>query len=135
MSNRLWLVIPLILLMAGCATCDKKLKTLDTRVTALENRPSETTKTEAPAVTETQVAPTPAAPEIVIPETPSKKDIQVALKNAGFYTGEVDGKLGHKTKKAIEQFQKANDLKVDGKVGPNTWNKLKTYYTAATETK
>ncbi|HTZ11516.1 MAG TPA: peptidoglycan-binding domain-containing protein, partial [Candidatus Margulisiibacteriota bacterium] len=55
------------------------------------------------------------------PYKPTGKDIQSALKNAGFYAGEVDGKIGPKTKAAIEAFQKANNLKPDGKVGPKTW--------------
>ena len=58
------------------------------------------------------------------------KDIQTALKNAGFYTGTVDGKIGPKTKKAIEEFQKAKGLKVDGKVGPRTWADMETYLTS-----
>jgi peptidoglycan hydrolase-like protein with peptidoglycan-binding domain len=35
--------------------------------------------------------------------------------------GGIDGKIGPLTRKAIEDFQKANNLKVDGKVGPKTW--------------
>ena len=55
------------------------------------------------------------------------KDIQNALKNAGFYTGAIDGKIGPKTKKAVMEFQKANGLKDDGKVGPKTWAALEKY--------
>lgn len=55
------------------------------------------------------------------------KDIQRALKNAGFYAGTIDGKIGPKTKKAVMEFQKANGLKVDGKVGPKTWADLEKY--------
>jgi len=55
------------------------------------------------------------------------KDIQTALKNAGFYAGAIDGKVGPKTKKAIEDFQKTHGLKVDGKVGPKTWAELEKY--------
>lgn len=63
----------------------------------------------------------------------SEKDIQQALKNAGFYEGEVDGKIGPKSKKATEDFQEKNGLKVDGKVGPLTWENLKAYLTASPE--
>ncbi|MDP1853958.1 MAG: peptidoglycan-binding domain-containing protein [Candidatus Omnitrophota bacterium] len=52
---------------------------------------------------------------------PTEKEIQSALKNAGYYTGTVDGNIGPKTKKAIEDFQAANGLSADGKVGPKTW--------------
>jgi peptidoglycan hydrolase-like protein with peptidoglycan-binding domain len=55
------------------------------------------------------------------PYKPTTKEIQAALKNAGYYSAAIDGKVGPKTKKAIEDFQKANGLKVDGKVGPKTW--------------
>ncbi len=61
------------------------------------------------------------------PYKPTVQEIQTALKNAGLYGGEVDGKAGPKTKAAIEEFQKANNLKVDGKVGPQTWAALSTY--------
>jgi peptidoglycan hydrolase-like protein with peptidoglycan-binding domain len=73
------------------------------------------------------------AEEVTITDNPTKKDIQNALKNAGFYTGVVDGKFGLMTKKAVEKFQEANGLKADGKVGPNTWNKLKSYLSATKE--
>ena len=55
------------------------------------------------------------------------KQIQSALKNAGYYQGAVDGKLGKKTRRAVRAFQRANNLPVDGKVGKNTWDVLKEY--------
>lgn len=55
------------------------------------------------------------------------KDIQTALKNAGYYTGNIDGKIGPKTDSAIKTFQKDNGLKVDGVVGQKTWNLLSKY--------
>ncbi len=58
---------------------------------------------------------------------PTNQEIQTALKNAGLYAGEVDGKVGPATKKAIEEFQKANNLKPDGKVGAKTWAVLGKY--------
>ena len=61
------------------------------------------------------------------PYKPTTKQIQIALKNAGFYTGMADGKKGPLTNKAIDDFQKANDLPVDGKVGPKTWAVLGKY--------
>lgn len=59
------------------------------------------------------------------------QNIQTALMNAGYYTGSVDGKKGPLTKKAIEDFQKANNLEVDGKVGPKTWVLLSTHLNPA----
>ncbi|MCK9615109.1 MAG: peptidoglycan-binding protein [Candidatus Omnitrophica bacterium] len=69
------------------------------------------------------------AQTVVVPEKPSAEDIQKALKNAGLYTGNIDGKIGPKTKKAIEAFQSQNGLTVDGKVGARTWEKLGVYLT------
>ncbi len=57
------------------------------------------------------------------------KDIQTALKAAGFYTGTIDGKIGARTKKAVIDFQKANGLKADGRVGPKTMAALDKYLT------
>ncbi len=63
-----------------------------------------------------------------VPEKPTPQDIQQALTNAGLYQGSIDGKLGPKSKNAIQEFQAQNDLKADGKVGPKTWEKLKVYF-------
>ncbi len=63
-------------------------------------------------------------------EKPTDEQIQTALKNAGLYDGSIDGVMGKKTKKAIEDFQSQNNLVVDGKVGRQTWDKLKTYLSA-----
>ena len=55
------------------------------------------------------------------------RNIQIALKNAGVYSGAINGKGGTKTKTAIKDFQMANGLVADGKVGPKTWAKLSPY--------
>jgi len=76
--------------------------------------------------------------ETPVEETEPKllpENIQKALKNAGFYTGEIDGKIGPKTIEAIKEFQEKNNLKVDGKVGPKTWERLREYFTTSTEVK
>jgi peptidoglycan hydrolase-like protein with peptidoglycan-binding domain len=65
------------------------------------------------------------------PYKPTVSEIQTALTNAGYYSGKVDGKIGPKTKKAIEEFQKANGLQADGKVGPKTWVVLSKHLNAA----
>ena len=57
----------------------------------------------------------------------TNKQIQKALKNAGYYDGNIDGKMGRKTRAAIKEFQKSNDLKADGVVGKNTKEKLLKY--------
>ena len=57
----------------------------------------------------------------------SYRQMQTTLKNAGFYKGPIDGKLGKQTKKAIVQFQKANGLKADGIIGEKTTAELSKY--------
>lgn len=83
----------------------------------------------SPALPETKISPAPALVPLPPsgPYQPSATEIQTALKNAGFYSGEIDGKIGRMSRKAIEDFQQANSLKVDGKVGPKTWEVLKKY--------
>lgn len=78
-----------------------------------------------------QTAASSAAIDAVKPGTVEyAKKIQQALKNAGLYTGNVDGKIGPKTREAIKAFQTQNGLKADGVAGTQTWAKLATYYTS-----
>ena len=58
-------------------------------------------------------------------------DIQKALKNAGYYSGTADGKIGPDSREAIRNFQKDNGLTADGVCGRQTWNKLKTHLEGA----
>ena len=53
------------------------------------------------------------------------KTLQIYLNKKGYDTGNPDGVYGTKTKAAIILFQKANNLKPDGSVGPLTRSKLK----------
>ena len=62
------------------------------------------------------------------PYRPSIEEVQRALKRAGFDPGSADGKLGRRTTQAILDFQRANGLQADGKAGPRTWAKLKSYW-------
>ena len=63
-----------------------------------------------------------------------EQQIQTALKNAGIYNGSIDGKLGPASKRAIEEFQRKNNLKADGKVGPKTWAALEQFLNGAGQT-
>ena len=105
---------------------------LDTLETA-NVAPSNATATAAGGVTLDSTAPqgtnvsTPAAATTEAAGAPSNEQIQTALKNAGLYHGLVDGKIGPKTKAAIKDFQSANGITPDGRVGPKTWDKLSTY--------
>ena len=129
-----------VLLIGGCATVDSgRLDDMEYRLTRLEKKvlpgAEETVVSAAEAVAEETAAEEEEIfePRVVIPETPTKRDIQISLKNAGYYDGEVDGKFGPKTKTAIESFQDANNLVVDGKPGVNTWTKLRVFYTPPSE--
>ena len=86
----------------------------------------------AQTVSQEQIPPTAAVPQEAGKAAPAQslernKEIQSALKAANFYTGNVDGKMGPKTKRAIIEFQKAKGLKADGKVGQKTWMELDKY--------
>lgn len=61
------------------------------------------------------------------PYKPTVNQIQTALQNAGYYTSKIDGITGPKTKQAIKDFQQANNLEADAKVGPKTWSLLSKY--------
>lgn len=50
--------------------------------------------------------------------------IQSALKEKGYYNGNVDGIYGTATQKAVTQFQKDNGLKTDGIAGKQTLGAL-----------
>ncbi|MBI4395440.1 MAG: peptidoglycan-binding protein [Candidatus Omnitrophica bacterium] len=56
-------------------------------------------------------------------------DIQKALKGAGYYVGEVDGRIGPDSREAIRNFQRDQGLTADGVCGQQTWAKLQTYLT------
>ncbi len=136
----------LILLGAGLivytAGCSKKQQSLEemqqpmspedlSRLASAENKTVPEAKIESVTAVS---APAGAASEAKLenlppsgPFKPSNQEVQTALKNAGFYTGTVDGKIGPRTKAAVEEFQKKNGLQVDGKVGPKTWSVLSAY--------
>ena len=46
--------------------------------------------------------------------------VQKALSKLGFDPGEIDGKDGPKTQKAVRAFQAHASIKIDGKVGKET---------------
>ena len=60
------------------------------------------------------------------------REVQQALKQAGFDPGPIDGKMGRKTRAALRDFQQAQGLAADGRIGPHTLAKLKPYMTPPT---
>ena len=65
---------------------------------------------------------------MVILQTGSKgtkvKQLQQKLNELGYNCGNADGIFGKKTDAAVRNYQKANGLTVDGKVGNMTWSRL-----------
>ena len=53
--------------------------------------------------------------------------LQTALKDAGYYSGEIDGIYSEELKTAVEDFQSANAIAADGLAGPNTMKELNLY--------
>ena len=140
-----------VLLVSGCSTVPKKFKeevsgiktkvdTLESRVESVESKQAEsarmvseqgqtieelkTTKESGGVTTNISTRSEP------VRTRGRMKEVQICLQNAGFYKGKVDGLKGKSTKKAIKEFQKANGLKADGKVGPKTWELLGKYAAA-----
>jgi peptidoglycan hydrolase-like protein with peptidoglycan-binding domain len=141
--KRVSLLVLVLALAVSLISCSKKQETLEEMQQPMSPEDLNRIKTE------TQVAPeastTANMPQATVvstteakleplppsgPYKPSAKEIQAALKNSGYYTGSIDGKLGPKSKSAIEEFQKAHGLTADGKVGPRTWAELSKYLSA-----
>ncbi|MCM8779799.1 MAG: peptidoglycan-binding protein [Candidatus Omnitrophica bacterium] len=122
--------------ISGCATSAKKSSESDLkdRLSAceaqLQEKDSELSNLRdalASVIQENENLKMAKAPSAVVAAKPSTKDIQLALKNAGFDPGKIDGKMGRQTIDAIKGFQKANGLTADGKVGGKTWALLSQY--------
>lgn len=132
-----FLVIFLVSL-SGCASArkqkDLEIQSLRNQITVLESQMQ--TKDEEinslrdalnKTTQEKEVSLKQASKKKMIGEVksrPTPKMIQIALKNAGYNPGRIDGKMGKQTCDAIEAFQKANNLPADGKAGKETWNLL-----------
>ena len=146
------LVIPMVLLVTGCSTVGKRMNNLETKMGALEAKVDSVEQRQSAIEGQTGESRESVGylkgkvdsrgPSTVVvtgaqgnagylygKKSLTHKDIQLALKNANFYTGPIDGKIGKNTKKAIREFQKANGLKADGKVGPKTKELLLQYLT------
>jgi len=147
------LVIPMVLLVTGCSTVSsKRLNSLETKVSTLEAKVDSVEQRQSAIEGQTGESRESVGylkgkvdsrgPSTVVvtgaqgnagylygKKSLTHKDIQLALKNAGFYNGSIDGKIGKNTKKAIREFQKANGLKADGKVGLKTRELLLQYLT------
>ena len=93
-----------------------------------QRQPSISVEDEAPVrKSSSSSADQAASSDKIIKVSASISDVQKALKNAGFYKGSIDGKIGQQTKKSIESFQRQHNLTADGVIGRRTWEELKVY--------
>ena len=139
-----------ILIFAGCSTAQKKstVSNLEMQADSLEKELAQKEKeiqelkgqleeqhraqrfhpydSASPAMVTSPPEANRAQAAIIRVDVPPS-NVQHALKNAGFYDGPIDGKIGQKTKGAIMEFQKANGLIGDGVVGKKTWTQLKAH--------
>ncbi|MDD5281637.1 MAG: peptidoglycan-binding domain-containing protein [Candidatus Omnitrophica bacterium] len=133
MERRILLLVAagaFIFSLSGCASSrnkDLEIQGLRNQVTALESqapvKADEVSSMEQVSAVSTESLDKSGEAK----ERPSARQIQAALKNAGYYQGIIDGKIGRQSRQAIKDFQKANNLSVDGKVGKKTWIALREY--------
>ncbi|MDR0362607.1 MAG: peptidoglycan-binding protein [Planctomycetota bacterium] len=62
------------------------------------------------------------------------RTVQAALKEAGFYNGAIDGRIGRQSIAAITAFQRSQGITADGIVGRVTWQHLQAYVPAGMST-
>ncbi|MBU0547682.1 MAG: peptidoglycan-binding protein [Candidatus Omnitrophica bacterium] len=130
----LGLILVFVVSLSGCSTTrrnkDLEIQGLRNQISALETeRSAKVEEVDSEQIldksSEMSLGSLDKAGELK--DRPSARQIQAALKNAGYYQGVIDGKLGRQSRQAIRDFQKANNLSVDGKVGKKTWAALKEY--------
>ena len=133
MFRRLILVVFLVVFLAGCATGSKKQAILSQPVVSEQSQEAYQQESYSKSY---DVGDTWSSESYVKPANKtyseatiqlSPKQIQRALRSAGFYQGSIDGKIGSRTRKAIRKFQAANGLKADGIVGKRTLIELNKY--------
>ena len=142
-----------VFFVSGCSTVPKKFKeevsgikskvdTLESRVESMESKQAEADRMvnqQSQTIEDLRASRERSVVTNITTRTGSvkgrehTKEIQICLKNAGFYNGNIDGVKGKNTKKAIKEFQKANGLKADGVVGAKTWEALSRYEAASAQ--
>jgi murein L,D-transpeptidase YcbB/YkuD len=130
MKKMILSVLGLSLVLTGCAS-STSVKRLDKRMDEMDSRLSRVEKAEGitgdvkMSGTVTVVSEKTESGSVDV--NMSKRDIQRALRKAGYYHGAIDGKLGRKSRNAIQEFQREHGLKVDGIAGPQTQKALIRY--------
>ncbi len=145
------IVVLAAFVISGCGTSQKRVQSevtgIKTRVETLESRVEgvESKQADVERMTAEQAQALDDLKSVRVPQpntnisvkprarayTGRMKDIQQALKNAGYYDGKIDGVKGKNTKKAIKDFQKASGLRADGVAGPRTWDLLSNHLSSA----
>jgi len=128
--------------LSGCATARKQkdmeiqglknqISVLESQVQSKDEEISSLKDAVNKAKEERIIVATPAVSKkkviMEVKSRPNVKQIQIALANAGYNPGAIDGRMGKQTKEAIKAFQKANNLAADGKAGKRTWELLRDY--------
>ena len=122
MDKKIALCSVVAVALAGCATSRaKEADSLQARVNALESQVAALNQRLDEGAGGPRTNVTPDKTRLSVRQT------QKALTAAGFYKGNVDGKEGPQTKKAVKAFQQANGLKADGVVGPASSEALSRY--------
>lgn len=126
------LLLTLVLVCGLAAGCGKKRNADESQeLLSLEELSSMKVSETVDIPDDSSLAPLEAAQMEPLPPAgpykPSNQEIQIALKNAGYYAGAIDGKVGPMSREAIEDFQRDNSLVADGKVGPKTWALLEKF--------
>jgi len=145
---RKWVIVCVLLIFAvslsGCATARKRkdleiqglrnqISVLETQIQSKDEEISSLKDALAKAAQEkarARVGTKRIGKKRVVGEIksrPKAKQIQIALKNAGYEPGPIDGRMGKQTRDAIKAFQTAHNLPADGKVGKQTWSLLSDY--------
>ena len=129
--------VGLVAALAGCASTQGGNSSLQARVTQLERTVSQQEQTidelrqrggpgsGRSTRSSSSHASSSTADRGIIRVPVDPRDVQTSLQSAGYYSGNIDGKIGGKTIEAIKKFQRDNNLKVDGIVGAGTWAQLK----------
>ena len=80
--------------------------------------------TPTPTATPVTYTPVPKSLQRGFTGSEAVRSVQRRLKELGYYKGSADGDFGPATEAAVIEFQKANGLSADGKVGEKTLSKL-----------
>ena len=148
MKRRLLSGVILGVFFAGCASTQPTMSVnhLEVKVARIEQKTDEQNQeinslrneiedlsSELASIKRQQTTPTPIKKpakkedDRIIRVSVSPQKVQSALKSAGYYNGNIDGKIGKNTQKAIKSFQEDHDLETDGIVGQKTWLEMKKY--------